>query len=218
MNVIDARPDLVRVAEVAERLQQFHTGARRFDRDDVGVERADGLDDVIEFSVTHMCVDLDIVGGGEEEATLRAQVAQLHMEPFITFHGARPQSEVKRFIQGASAIAIPSIIGQDGNREGLPTVLLEAMALGTPCVATDVTGIPEILHHEQTGLMVGQRDALELADALRRLIVDGDLRVRLAHAARRAVEERFEINRNTAQMRALFTAAMREPAFALEAV
>lgn len=161
---------------------------------------------------------LDIVGGGEEEATLRAQVAQLHMEPFITFHGARPQSEVKRFIQGASAIAIPSIIGQDGNREGLPTVLLEAMALGTPCVATDVTGIPEILHHEQTGLMVGQRDALELADALRRLIVDGDLRVRLAHAARRAVEERFEINRNTAQMRALFTAAMREPAFALEAV
>lgn len=162
---------------------------------------------------------LDLIGGGEEEIALRAQVARLRLEPYITFHGARPQSDVKRYVQGASAIAIPCVVGEDGNREGLPTVLLEAMALGTPCVATAVTGIPEVLVHEQTGLMVEQRDPQALADALRRLMTEGDFRTHLARAARQAIEERFEINRNTAQMRHLFAgAAVREQALTPEAV
>ncbi|MBK8024735.1 MAG: glycosyltransferase family 4 protein [Chloroflexi bacterium] len=107
---------------------------------------------------------------------MRAQVTRLRLESFITFHGARPQSDVKRYVQGASAIAIPCIVGEDGNRDGLPTVLLEAMALGTPCVSTDVTGIPEILIDEQTGLLVEQRDPQALATAMLRLLDDGDLR------------------------------------------
>ena len=71
---------------------------------------------------------------------------------------------------------------RDAQRSGAP--LPEAMALGTPCVSTDVTGIPEILKHEQTGLMVPQRDPDALADALQRLLADPELRVRLAAGAR----------------------------------
>src|SRR5207247_5805432 len=94
--------------------------------------------------------------------------------------------------------------GSDGNRDGLPTVLLEAMALGTPCVSTDVTGIPEVLQDRETGLLVPQGDAAPLAGALERLLHDADLRVRLASQARRRIEEDFDTTRNTARLRELF--------------
>jgi colanic acid/amylovoran biosynthesis glycosyltransferase len=89
----------------------------------------------------------------------------------------------------------------------LPTVLLEAMALGTPCVSTDVTGIPEVLRNGETGLMVPQRDPAALADAIERLLVDPELRVRLAGRARQLVEAEFDVRRNAALLREMFEAA-----------
>ena len=69
-------------------------------------------------------------------------------------------------------MAAPCVVGDDGNRDGLPTVLLEAMAMGTPCVATDVTGIPEVIEHEQTGLIAAQNESVTLSEALQRLLED----------------------------------------------
>jgi len=114
---------------------------------------------------------------------------------------------VMHLVQEAAVFAAPCIVGADGDRDGLPTVLLEAMALGTPCVSTDVTGIPEILHDGETGLMVPQHDAVALADALERLLADGALRARLARHARSLMEQQFDIHRNTARMREIFAAA-----------
>ena len=118
--------------------------------------------------------------------------------------GGRPRGEVKRRMHGAAVFAAPCVVAADGNRDGLPTVLIEAMALGTPCVSTDVTGIPEIVRDGQTGVITPQRDAAALAAALERLLADHALRERPASTARRLVEEEFDIHRNTAVIRDAF--------------
>lgn len=150
-----------------------------------------------------------IVGAGELEAELRAQIERLGVGEFVQLGGPRPQSEIVGLVQSAAAFAAPCVVGSDGNRDGLPTVLLEAMALGTPCVSTDVTGIPEVLRHDETGLMVAQHNPPELADALERLLTDAGLRVRLAQNARALIENDFDINRNAALLRNIFGRAAR---------
>lgn len=146
-----------------------------------------------------------IVGGGPLEDALRQQIARLGLEGRVELAGPRPQEEVVRMVQESAVFAAPCVVGADGDRDGLPTVLLEAMALGTPCVGTDVTGIPEVLHDGETGLMVPQHDAGILADALERLLGDARLRENLAASARRLMEGEFDIHRNAARIRAAFS-------------
>lgn len=149
-----------------------------------------------------------IIGTGELEASLRAQVKHLGLEGIVELQGARPQNDVMRVVRESAVLAAPCVIGDDGNRDGLPTVLLEAMALGTPCVATDVTGIPEVVQHEQTGLLVPQNDPIALANALQQILDDEHLSQRLAENARRLLEERFDVQRNARQLRQLFEHAV----------
>jgi len=141
----------------------------------------------------------DIVGTGEREAALRGQINTLGLTDRVQLVGPRPQTEVIEQVRSAAVFAAPCVVGADGNADGLPTVLLEAMALGTPCVSTDVTGIPEVIRHEDTGLQVAQHDATGLAAALERLLSDKALRVRLATRARLLIEREFNATRNTAQ-------------------
>ena len=152
-----------------------------------------------------------IVGGGPLAGELAAQIRQLGLESRVQLLGPQPQQEVLRLMHEAAVFAAPCVIGADGDRDGLPTVLLEAMALGCPCVSTDVTGIPEILVDDVTGLLIAQHDPTDVATAVGRLLDDPALRERLAHRARALIEEEFAIQRNTARMRALFSPAA--PAF-----
>ncbi len=145
-----------------------------------------------------------IIGEGELEQDLRLQIERLNLEKFVELLGPLSQDEVMRRIRNAAVFVAPCVIGSDGNRDGLPTVLIEAMALGTPCVSTDVTGIPEMIEDGVTGLMVGQRNPHHLATTIWRLVEDSKLRVHLASSARRLVELKFDVHRNTAQLRALF--------------
>lgn len=154
--------------------------------------------------VTFRC---DIVGEGEEREVLQARIAELGLSERVRLLGARSPEQVKAHMREAAVLAVPCVVAGDGDRDGLPTVLLEAMALGTPCVGTDVTGIPEALTHDVTGLGVPQHDAAALAEALRRLLGDAALRVRLAEGARALVERRFSSAANTRRLRALWGAA-----------
>lgn len=147
---------------------------------------------------------VEIIGGGELEDELRARIERLGLGNLVEMTGPLPQPEVKRRIAGATVFAAPCVTGEDGNRDGLPTVLLEAMALGTPSVSTPVTGIPEVIAHGETGLLVREGDALMLARALELLLGDIELGERLARNARRQIEERFDIHQNAARLRALF--------------
>lgn len=148
----------------------------------------------------------EILGSGDQGAALQEQIHQLDLGARVRLEGPRPQAEVIERVASAAVFAAPCVVGQDGNRDGLPTVLLEAMALGTPCVSTDVTGIPEVLRDGDTGLMVPQHDANALAAALARLLDDAALRDELASRARRLIEAEFDITRNAARQRAHFAA------------
>jgi glycosyltransferase involved in cell wall biosynthesis len=146
---------------------------------------------------------VDIIGGGELEEALARQVQERGLGERVRLLGPRPQAEMVRLVADAAAFAAPCVVGRDGNRDGLPTTLLEAMALGTPCVSTDVTGIPEILQDGETGLVVPQNDPEALASALGRLLGDPELRVALAERARRRIDEDFDSRTNAARMRQL---------------
>jgi len=148
-----------------------------------------------------------IIGGGLLEATLREQIARLALESRVELLGPRPRTEVVQYMQTAAVMAAPCIVSEDGDRDGLPTVLLEAMALGTPCVSTNVTGIPEIVHDGVTGILVPEHHPQQLADVLDRLLRDARLRVRIAVAARALIERSFDERRNAEQIREIFHAA-----------
>ncbi|MBD2629234.1 glycosyltransferase family 4 protein [Trichormus variabilis] len=145
-----------------------------------------------------------IVGTGSLEPALKQQIQDLELQSFVEIIGPRPQNDVFQLVQQAAVFAAPYVIGKDGNRDGLPTVLLEAIALGTPCVSTDVTGIPEVVRHGETGLIVPQNHPEKLAISIQELLTDSALRVKLSTQARQLIESEFDIYRNTKVLRELF--------------
>lgn len=145
-----------------------------------------------------------IIGDGDDRAHLAAQIEAGGLENVVELLGPRPQSDVVAMMRESAVLACPCVTGRDGNRDGLPTVLLEAMALGTPAIGTDVTGIPELVRDGETGLCVPEGDPEALADGLARLLASHELRDRLSRAARTAIERDFDITRNAARLRSLF--------------
>ena len=146
----------------------------------------------------------EIVGSGELEADLQGRIEQSGAGGMVGLIGPRSQAEVVRLVQEAAVFVAPCVRGGDGNRDGLPTVILEAMALGTPVVSTDVTGIPEVLRDGETGLLVPQRNPAALAGAISRLTENSTLRVRITDRARRLIEADFNIHDNAARLREIF--------------
>ena len=146
----------------------------------------------------------EIMGGGVLESSLEAQVQKLDLAGHVKLCGPKSQSDVKKRIREAALLAAPCVHAEDDDRDGLPTILLEAMALGTPCVSTPVTGIPEAIRHEDTGLMVAECDVTGLADACERLLADRSLSSQLTKNARRLIEDNFDIDKNSQEIRRFF--------------
>lgn len=167
-----------------------------------------GFDDLVRACALLKAAGADftcrIVGAGDRAASLAALIAELDVADRVTLVGPLPRTALIDLLPTATAFAAPCVVGRDGNRDGLPTVLVEAMALGVPVVATPVTGIPELVADERTGLLVPERDPAALAEALRRLLIDRPLRRRLADAARARIEADFDIAANVRALRALF--------------
>ena len=128
-----------------------------------------------------------ILGTGELEATLRKQVKDLHLERYVLLAGFRP--DALSLQKGFDLFAMSSLT------EGLGTVLLDAMALGQAIVATRAGGIPEVVAHDQTGVLVPPRDADALAAAVVRLLGDADRRAQLGLAGRERVRASFSVER-----------------------
>lgn len=152
---------------------------------------------------------LDIAGTGPLADSLASMIVQEQLSDRVRLRGPLPQNEVRRLVSSATVFAAPCRVGADGNRDGLPTVLLEAMALGTACVSTPVTGIPEAIDHRRTGLLVGERDREGLADALAELITDQGMREALAVAARSTIEADFDAERQAGLVGAVFDDLLR---------
>jgi len=168
-----------------------------------------GFDDLIDacaiLAKSGRAFHCQIIGDGNLRDELANQIERLELTDRVSLLGPKPRREVIAAVRRAALIAAPCVIGPDGNRDGLPTVLLEGMALGTPCVSTDVTGIPELIRDEDTGLIAPQNDPATLAQRIERLLDDPQLRVGLAERGRKLMEEEFDIHRNTQQMREIFS-------------
>jgi len=137
---------------------------------------------------------LAIAGDGPLRRALEQQAADLSLP--VRFLGPLPHDQVKRAMAGAYAVVLPAIVAADGDRDVLPTVLLEAQALAKPVVATRLTGIPEIVDDGATGLLVPEDSAelpAALAGALQQLLRDPEFSHRLGTAGRERMAARFAL-------------------------
>ena len=142
---------------------------------------------------------LVLIGDGPLAAALRDEARGLRL---VSFLGWLPNDEVRRAMRRAVAVCVPSATAGEGDSEGLPTVIFEAMAEAAPVVATRHAGIAEAIEHERTGLLVPEGDPPALADALERLIAQPALRTQLGIAARAVAAERFSALRQSRQLEA----------------
>jgi glycosyltransferase involved in cell wall biosynthesis len=168
---------------------------------------ADLIDAVAVLRDRGVRLPLRLAGCGRLEAALRDQVVASGLDDLVTFLGPLPQHTIHGLVAGATVFAAPCIVAADGDRDGLPTVLLEAMAIGTPVVSTPVTGIPEIVVDGVTGLLVPEGDPYALATALQRLVDEPALGPRLAAAARTRIEEDFDVRGQARSLAGLRRAA-----------
>ena len=134
---------------------------------------------------------LAIAGEGDLRAELVARAAAGASLDRVRFLGNLAQDDVAAWLAAADIIAIPSVRDDSGNVDGLPNVVLEALASGTPLIATAAGGIGSVVEHDRTGLIVPERDAAALAAAIDGLVADRAARARLAGEARAMVTARF---------------------------
>lgn len=145
-----------------------------------------GLPSDLHWRLTH-------IGGGERAETLKALAGELGLAERIDWLGARSQEEVFRRYGEADLFVLASKIAGDGDRDGLPNVLMEAQSQGLPCLATSVAAIPELIEDGATGRLVPPGDRAALADALAELIADPAAREVFGAAGLRRVRERFSM-------------------------
>jgi glycosyltransferase involved in cell wall biosynthesis len=150
-----------------------------------------------------MHLRVSIVGDGEHRALLTAQICELGLEDTVQLFGALPQNDVSAVVAGADVFVAPCIVALDGNADGLPTVILEAMALGVPCIGTDVTGLPEVIRDGDTGVLCGSGSVDELHNALLRVTAPGFDAAGITSRARRLVETEFDSTAQARQLRML---------------
>jgi len=139
-------------------------------------------------------------GGGPLKAKLERRARSLGIEARVNWRGARTQTELLAEYRAADLFALASRVARDGDRDGLPNVLAEAQSQGLPCVATRVSGIPELIEDGATGLLVAPEAPEDLARALASLIRDPARRRALGEAGRRRVQERFGLQGNIGRL------------------
>jgi glycosyltransferase involved in cell wall biosynthesis len=149
-----------------------------------------------------------IVGeDGSAGPALRAQIQALGLQNEVRIEGAMTQDALRALYRRAHAFALPCRVMEDGDRDGFPNVLAEAMAMGVPVVSTSISGIPEMIDDGVHGLLVPPSDvdalAGALADALQRLLTEPGTHARLAAAARTRICQRFDSRRTTRELRDL---------------
>ncbi len=135
--------------------------------------------------------EFTIIGNGDQDEMMREHIANAGLEDCVSMPGFKPQEEIRAALSEADIFLLPSKTAADGDMEGIPVALMEAMAVGLPVVSTFHSGIPELIENNVSGWLVPENDAEALADTLFRLS-QGDIDVApVVAAARRKVETEF---------------------------
>lgn len=145
-----------------------------------------------------------IVGDGPQRPLLQQLISEAALDEVVSLEGIVLQENLMDYWKQATVFALPCVVGPDGDRDGMPNVLIEAMALQIPVVSTSLVGIPEFIQHGHSGLLAAPGDTAGLADMLGKLLDDETLRANLAHNGRLAVEEYFDLDCNIRKLLAIY--------------
>ncbi|MDY0018584.1 MAG: glycosyltransferase [Anaerolineae bacterium] len=148
-----------------------------------------------------------IAGEGPLHALLQAQIERENLQGSVSLLGARTQAEIYDLYRHSDLFVLPCVVAKGGDRDGMPNVLLEAMCMEVPVISTPVTGTPELVHDEENGLLVPERDVMALTQAIRRLVGDEASRLKFGRAGRETVLQGFDIHHSAAQLAAIFQEA-----------
>ncbi len=167
-----------------------------------------GLEDLLEAASVlrerGLPFSCTFIGDGPEREALHAMRAQRKLESCVRFEGSLRHEQVIANMNESDAVVLPCRVVGDGDRDVLPTVLLEGMAAGLACVSTAVGGVPEIIAHGESGLLVPERDPAALADALAALGGDPDRTLLMGMRGRELAEQRFDRRANVATLHQWF--------------
>jgi glycosyltransferase involved in cell wall biosynthesis len=152
---------------------------------------------------------LDCIGKGELREDLEQLAARLGIADRVNFLGSRSEVEVRAALDAADLFILPSIVARDGQMEGLPVALMEALACGVPTVSTSLSGIPEIVVDGVTGLLATPADAASLNRTLQDAVQRGERTVEFARAGRELVTSEFDQAESTAVLTALLAGELR---------
>lgn len=155
----------------------------------------------------------EIYGDGPLRNNLDALIEQLGLRHEVALAGARTQQQLLPMFQRATAFVLTPFVTEDDDRDGIPNVLVEAMACGLPVVSTTVAGIPELVRHGHNGLLVKPHDVEAVAAGLAVLLDDESRRQQLGAAARQTVVEHYDLRKGAFQMAALFDRALKGEPF-----
>lgn len=149
-------------------------------------------------------VSVTIVGEGPERGNLEAQRDRLGLDGTVRLAGAVPAEQIPGFLGDADVFVLPSVVEANGDMDGIPVALMEAMAADLPVVTSRLGGIPELVRDQDTGLLTEPGDAAGLAAAVERLWKEPDLAARLARSGRDWVREEFDMDVNARRLLTLF--------------
>jgi glycosyltransferase involved in cell wall biosynthesis len=142
----------------------------------------------------------DVLGEGPMRAELEALSASAGVDDVFHLLGARPENVVADMMRDATLFVLPSIIASDGQMEGIPVALMEAMASARPVVSTKISGIPELVEHDVSGLLVAPSDAAALAEAMKALLGDPDRAAAMGRRGQQKVRAEFTLAKCTAEL------------------
>ncbi len=145
-------------------------------------------------------IHLDLVGGGPLEETIRQKAKELNVEEYVTIHGSVQHEVVKELLAKAHVFILHSIVADDGDMEGIPCSLMEAMAQGLPVISTYHSGIPELIDHNVSGLLGEERDVDVLEALMMKFINEPQIWADMTKAAREKVEDEFERKKETQRL------------------
>jgi glycosyltransferase involved in cell wall biosynthesis len=149
-------------------------------------------------------VSVKINGCGPEKKRIEALINLLHLRDSVELGGAYDNDQLVSMLAGAGMLVMPSVIDGSGDRDGVPTVIYEAMACGVPVIASAIGGIPEVVCDARNGLLVEPGNVQDLALAINRMISDTALRRQLGEQARRDILERYDYRDAAERMRVAF--------------
>lgn len=145
------------------------------------------------------------VGDGPDQPVLTEQATRAGLQDRVVFHGRLTQEEVIQLLHNSDLLVAPSVPSRDGRREGLPVVLIEAMACGLPVVSSRLSGIPELVEEGVNGFLTEPGDARAIAEAIHCLGTRPELRLQFGAQGRRKVEQEFDLNASAIQLAQLFS-------------